>query len=326
MRVRAVRAIVPLFALVFSLAVSPAGAAGGARLALTLLDQAKLVILADTGALAGEFPTGPGPRGIAEQGGRLFVANRGLESDAGSTVSIIDPRVNPASREVKLCERCAPRALAFDRRGTLWMSAQAHQALYRIDPPYEQPSASVVVAWGWPTEIDVLPEADLVAVGFRGAPVMAFVDAIKMSASRVETGPVPETVAVRPGSGEVWAALNPSAQLVIVRGGKAERIAGPRYPLDIGFTPDGSRALVTSGGEPGLVLIDAATRKEVARVALGSMPRELAVSPDGSRVAVALPEAKKVAIVRLGERPAVEREVAVGGTVGGMIWIPDRQR
>ena len=305
-------------------APAPSGASG--RLAVSMLDRAEVVFFDTAGQIVGRAPTAHGPRGLALFDGKLYAAARGVEDIPGSTIAEIDAVRMLKLRDISACARCAPRALAFDANGTMWMSAQAHNAVYVMRPPYEAPLGSVVVAWGWPTQLVALSGREAVAVAFRGTSSAAVLDTRR--ATPVEIGPTPEVVAARPGVAEAWYALNPAGQLASVRlpeeGAPAvERFGQVPFPQGIAFTTNGRYALVTSGGARALVVFDAASRAETARLVFETAPREIAISPDGTRAALYFPETKRVAIVRIdGPAPARESEFSLSGTPGDLIWIP----
>lgn len=318
--------VIQLIAAVTFLSLAPSSLAADGRLVVSMLDRAEVVFLSLSGEIVGRVPTAHGPRGMALHGGKVYVAARGVEDIPGSTIAEIDAARMIKLRDIVACARCAPRALAFDSQGTLWLTGQAHQAVYLMLPPYEEPLGSVVVAWGWPTEIVPLAGREAVAVGFRGAPQAAVID--RGRSIPVDLGPVPEFVAARPGAVEAWFALNPAGQLAVVRRPDdgdpvVERFGKIRYPQGIAFTPDGRRALVTSAGEKALVVIDAVTHEEIGRLGFESAPRDLISSPDGARAALYFPETKRVAIVKLDPAaPVLEREFELAGIPGDLLWIP----
>jgi hypothetical protein len=305
---------------------APAAPAASGRLAVSMLDHAEVVFLDTAGQIVGRAPTAHGPRGMALYEGKLYAAARGVEDIPGSTIAEIDVARMIKLRDISACARCAPRAVAFDATGTMWMSAQAHHAVYVLRPPYEAPVGSIVVAWGWPTQVAAISGREAVAVAFRGTPTGAILDTVH--ATPVELGPTPEAVAARPGAPEAWYALNPAGQLASVRlpaegAPVVERFGQVPFPQAIAFTASGRRALVTSGGARALILFDAATREETGRLVFETAPREIAVSPDDARAALYFPETKRVAIVRIdGPAPVRESDFLLSGAPGDFLWIP----
>lgn len=308
-----------------SSSVLAAGAEG--RVAACLLDLKQVAVWDAGGTLVARIPVGAGPRGLAWRDGRLFVANRGEDKSPGSTISIIRSDTLEVLEQPEVCAGCAPRGLTFDSRGVLWITGQAHQAVYKVEPPYREPAASVVVSWGWPTEIALGP-GPLLTVGFRGGQAVALIDPVAFRSTRLDLGPVPEVLAARPGSGEVWAAMNPAGQIAVLRdtssGPSAERWTGPAFPQDLAFTADGNRLLVTAGSAQALIVFDATTRRETGRLVFDSPPREIAVAPGGGRAVVHLPENKQLVFVTLSGEGRVVREksVSVPGVISDLLWIP----
>ena len=104
----------------------------------------------------------------------------------------------------------------------------------------------------------------------------------------VPVGIEPVSVAVRPGTDEVWVANHLSDSVSVVDGVAGRLIATIRVgdePTDVAFAS--GRAFVSlAGAEDRVVVFDAATRAErCARIEIfGDDPRAMAVSPDGSRV------------------------------------------
>jgi len=94
------------------------------------------------------------------------------------------------------------------------------------------------------------------------------------------------------------------------------------------FTPDGKLVLVSGLGTfgPGaapstanLVVLDAASRKEVKQLSLGGGSAGILVDPDGSRAFVAVSGGNKVAIIDL-KTLSVTGEIAPLGQPDGMAW------
>lgn len=95
------------------------------------------------------------------------------------------------------------------------------------------------------------------------------------------------------------------------------------------FTPNGKYVLVSGGvGRPGtapsapavsLVVLDAATRKEVKQLALGGNAAGILMDPAGGRAFVAVSGGNKVVVVDLN-RLSVTNEISPVGQPDGMAW------
>jgi YVTN family beta-propeller protein len=83
------------------------------------------------------------------------------------------------------------------------------------------------------------------------------------------------------------------------------------------FTPDGKLAVVSAG--PNLVILDAATRQEVKRLAVGHGSGGIQMQPDGACAYVAFGPDGFVAVVDLKTLEVVGR-IDVGGGPDGLAW------
>ncbi len=86
------------------------------------------------------------------------------------------------------------------------------------------------------------------------------------------------------------------------------------------FTPDGARVLVSDLDAGQLVVVDARTRKEITRVALGKMIEGILMSPDGSKAYVAENGDDTVAVVDLKTLTVTSR-IKPGRGPDGMAWV-----
>jgi YVTN family beta-propeller protein len=85
------------------------------------------------------------------------------------------------------------------------------------------------------------------------------------------------------------------------------------------FTPDGKRVLVSSLGGPDLVVLDAATRREIKRIPIGHGAAGIVIQPDGTRAFVACSPDNYVAVIDL-KSLAVTGHIQAGGEPDGMAW------
>ena len=267
---------------------------------------------------------------MAVQDGKLYVANRGLDRAPGSSITRIDLATLTPEATLLACEGCAPYGLLFDGKKRLWMSSQAHHAVYRLDPPYTSPAGSVLASWGWPTELAEMGGGKLL-VGMRGADDVGILDEEGMSIQRLGVGPVPASVFPRPGKEEAWIATNPMSALHSVRGeGKEyteEKFATPGFLGDGVFTPDGRLVLVCSGEAMAVLVYDPESGKERGRLVLDRAPQRIVMAPDGDYVAVTLGGSAEIVLVDISdpEHPALETRFPVEGRIGGLLWLSSAQ-
>jgi DNA-binding beta-propeller fold protein YncE len=128
---------------------------------------------------------------------------------------------------------------------------------------------------------------------------------------------------VAPGEKELWAANAQDGTISILD------LAGKRVSdtLEVSvkganrlkFTPDGKLVLVSTLGGPELTILDAATRKVVKRVKIGSGAAGIEMNPDGSRAYVACTPDNYVVVVDLKKLDVTEHFDA-GKQPDGMAW------
>jgi DNA-binding beta-propeller fold protein YncE len=309
----------------------PPVAAEEGRLALTMRDEARLEIRGVDGELLGEVPTGPGPRAITLHGGKLFVANRGLGQTPGSTVTVVDGNAATIESTLGVCLECAPRDLLFDAAGRMWFTGQAHQVLYWSFPPYEFPAGSIVVGLGWPSTLARLDDGKTILVGFREGGLLALVDTERQTFSRIEAITAPTFVAARGGTREFWVGSDRGSAVVLLRAPdsadelpRTEVILPQAFLGGIAFTPDGRFAVLSQVAVNSVTVLDASDGSVVSRHELEGQPGEVAVSRDGRRIAVNVPERKRIEILALDGKGGVSPAggFAVPGAIGDLEWLP----
>ncbi len=141
--------------------------------------------------------------------------------------------------------------------------------------------------------------------------------------ANVSTGKGPEGIDISPDEKEVWAANSQDGTVAVIDAKKKKVVAKIELKTQrsnrLKFTPDGKLALVSDMGEGELVIVDAATRKEVKRLAVGKSPEGILVQPDGARAFVALSGEDKVAVVDL-KTLEVTTTFAAGKNPDGLAW------
>lgn len=315
-------------ALVFALACAgapPCGAAAPPRLVLADAERHEVVFLAADGSIAGRAPTGPAPGALALDRGRLLVAAGGTERAPGSTVTLVDPATMTAQRTLFACEACAPRGLAVDPGGTLWLAAERPASLVAVRAPWSRPGHAFTVDGGVPSALAITP-AGLIAATLAGGSDVVIFDPAARTARRVPVGPVPQGIAVRPGHDEVVTIVAPEGRIVTIDAATAGAGAGrpgPAYPAGFAFTPDGRRLLVLGGKDKILAVLDAESGRETSRVRFDESPVRLAVSPDGVTAAVGLASGT-IELLKLTDdgRTARAGRVVHDADIAAMIFVP----
>jgi YVTN family beta-propeller protein len=145
--------------------------------------------------------------------------------------------------------------------------------------------------------------------------------------TNVPAGHGAEGFDVSPDGKEVWAANAQDATATIIDAA-AKRVT-ETLPISLRganrlkFTPDGKRVLISglgAGAGSNLVVLDAATRKEVKQLNLGGGAAGIVIVPDGSRAYVAVSAKNQVAVVDL-KSLEVTGYVSTGKQPDGLAWV-----
>jgi len=131
---------------------------------------------------------------------------------------------------------------------------------------------------------------------------------------------------LRPGADELWVCDGLSKLHVLVPKGMQLKFEWPvgRYPQKLAFTPDGRYVWVTLKGENCVVVLDAGTHQEIARVPTGIYPLDLLVV--GTTVCVSNYGSHDVSLLDLTQRVErarvkVRRNPNALSARGGTLWV-----
>lgn len=132
---------------------------------------------------------------------------------------------------------------------------------------------------------------------------------------------------VSPDGKEIWAANAQDATVTIID--VASKRVTQTLPISVKganrlkFTNDGKRVLISglgAGAGSNLVVLDAASRREVKQINLGGGAAGILIAPDSPRVYVAVSAKDKVAVVDL-KSLEVTGTVSTGRQPDGLAWV-----
>jgi YVTN family beta-propeller protein len=119
----------------------------------------------------------------------------------------------------------------------------------------------------------------------------------------ISVGHGPEGFDLSPDNNEIWAANSHAGTVSVIDVTKkavAETLNIPtRFANRLKFTPDGKVVLISDLGSNDLVVVGAATRKEVKRIKLGGGSAGILMQPDGSRAFVAVGSEDGITVIDL---------------------------
>jgi len=137
----------------------------------------------------------------------------------------------------------------------------------------------------------------------------------------VKVGNGPEGFDVSPDGKELWAANSHDGTVSVIDIEKKSVAATLNVPTRMAnrlkFTPDGKQVFISDLGGDGVVVLDAATRKEIKRISLNGGSAGILMQPDGARVYVA--SGNGVSVIDL-KTLAVAGRVETGRNPDGLGW------
>ena len=291
-------------------------------------DASELAIVdPGTWKVVGRVPTGQTPHEVAvsDDGKVALATNYGPERN-GTTLSVIELDAQKEIHRVELEGLRGPHGVIY-LKGKFYFTAEGSNAIARYDV------ATNRVDWRVPTSQEGTHM--LVATPDGGTIFTANIRSNSVSCIRVEqktgrykvtqvaVGKGPEGIDLSPDGGEVWAANSGDGTVSIIDVGSC-RVIGTvdvktKRSNRVRFTKDGNLALISDLGAGEVVVMDAATRKEVKRLKLGSSVEGILMLPDGARAIVAVSGDNHLAILDLKTLEVVST-FETGKDPDGMGW------
>ncbi len=329
------KAIAALFALaLFVLAIrTPAQSPTPSPSLLVLNKEDATLSIIDPVTLktVAQIPTGEAPHEVAvsDDGKFAFVANYGARTP-GNTISVIDLLARKELRRVDLGALRRPHGITF-AEGKVWFTAEENKLIAHYDPASNQLDWLFGLGQDRTHMLVFSTDRSQLFTSNIGSDSITLLqrssDPSGWSAVNIPVGKGPEGGDVSPDGREFWAANSADGTVSIIDVA-AKKVA---QTLDLHvkrsnrlkFTPDGKLVLVSdlSGNE--LVILDAASRKEIKRLNLGRQPEGILVPPDGSRAYVALAGEKTVAVLDLKTLEVTAR-ISTGNGPDGLAWAPHK--
>jgi YVTN family beta-propeller protein len=240
---------------------------------------------------------------------------------------MIDLAARKELRRIDVAPLSRPHGLAF-AGGKLYFTAEADKKIARYDP------AANTIDWQFETGQNsthmVLPAKDARTlftsnIGSDSVSVIEQGPAGIWTQTVVPVGKGPEGLDLSSDGRELWSAhsRDGGVSIVDVRTKKVTQTinAGTKRSNRIKLTADGRFALISDLEAGDLVVLDAGTRKEIKRLALGKMPEGILIPPGGSRAFVAVNGDNHVAVVDLKTWQVIKK-IATGVGPDGMAWAP----
>lgn len=316
---------------------------------LAIVDPATLKVVA-------KVPVGDDPHEvIASADGRTaYVSNYGF--GRFHTLAVVDLVARKAEQPIDLGALNGPHGLAF-AGGETWFTAEGAKALGRYDPATKKVDLILGTGQNRTHMIWVSADGQRIVTTNVSSGTVTLVDReeVKMgppppgaggpggpspsggpgggpppgprmdwNETVVKVGDGSEGFDVSPDGREVWVANAQDGTVSVIDMAAKSVVATLTVDVPganrLKFTPDGKRVLVSAQG---IVVLDAATRAVVKRIATGEGAGGIVMSPDGRRAYASVSRTSYVAVIDL-QTMTVVGKVEAGGEPDGLAWAVRR--
>jgi YVTN family beta-propeller protein len=301
---------------------------------LAIVDPLSLKVVA-------RVPVGPDPHEvIASSDGRFaYVSNYG--GGAYSTLAVVDLVGQKALPPIELGALRGPHGLEF-AAGRVWFTAEAADVIGSYDTNsgkidwvlgtgqkrthmlFVYHALNTIVTANVSSGTMSVIEKRAGGVTGRGPGGSSQVD---WDQTVIGVGRGPEGFDVSPISGEIWVANAQDGTVSIIDLAARKVIqtldANVAGANRLKFTPDGKRVFISTLRGSDLVIIDAATRRDVKRLNIGHGAAGILMQPDGSRAYVACTPDNYVTVVDLKSLEVTGR-IEAGKQPDGLAWAVRR--
>ena len=317
-------------------------------LALSKRDHSLAIVDPTTLKVLAKIPVGNDPHEViaSADGKTAWVSNYGFGSF--NTLAAIDLVAQKPLSAVDLGALRGPHGLDF-QGGKVWFTAEAAKVIGSYDPASGKIDFILGTGQNRTHMIWVAPDLKRIVTTNVNSGTVSIIEKVIRpqgpppggNAMQPPPGPPPgppvpdwdETVVkvgsrsegfdVSPDQKEIWVANAGDGTVSIIN--MASKSVTDTLSADVRganrlkFTPDGSRVLISSLGNPDLVVLDVATHKEVRRVHVGRGSAGIQMQPDGKRAFVACSPDNYVAVIDLQTYEVTSR-LDVGPEPDGLAW------
>lgn len=301
---------------------------------LAIVDPASLQVVA-------RVPVGDDPHEVvaSSDGARAYVSNYGF--GAFHTLAVVDLIRQTPLPAIDLGALRGPHGLVF-RDGKVWFTAEAARCIGSYDPATGKIDWVMGLGQNRTHMLYVFPGARRIITTNVNSGTVTILEKYGLKPGEtmpgmpkgailppggdwlltvIPVGSRDEGFDVSPDGREAWVA-NAGDGTISIIDVAAKRVTATLAANVPGanrlkFTPDGRLVLVSAGRYA--VILDAATHREVKRIAIGHGSAGILVQPDGARAFVACSPDNYVAVIDL-KTLAVVGHIDAGGNPDGMAW------
>ena len=302
-----IRCVLSLAALATIASVAASQTPSPARL-LVLLRNASALAIVDpaSGHVLGRVPVGKDPHEVAvtPDGKMAFVAS------PSEGISVIDVPAMKELRRVDTGALSAPHDVLY-AGGKVYFTAEGFKTIGRYDPAANKIEWMLGIGQDGTHMMVLAKDQQTMWVPNRGSNSISVIDGVAGGPPKFRTtaipvpGKTPEGLDLSPDGRELWTATRGDGGVSIID--TTSRKVTQSFNLKLTdanrlkFTPDG-KVLILDGGTGTLIVLDAASRKEIKRLKVApgdSGDGGIFVMPDGSRAYLGLRDDHSVVVIDL---------------------------
>ena len=291
---------------------------------MAIVDAASLKVFA-------RVPAGEDPHEIvaSDDGKFAYISNYGAFGNPQHTLSVVDLSARKALPAVDLGSLIAPHGLDFVN-GKVYFTVEGSKAIGRYDPASKRIDWTLGVGQNRTHMLLVGHDENRIYTSNVNSDSISILDRDKKGdasgwiQTTIPVGKGPEGFDVSPDGKELWASNSHDGTISVIT--LASRSVTETFETHtqavnrVKFTPDGKLVLLSDLRTGDLVVIDAATRKEVKRISLGRGCAGILIVPDGTRAFVAVSADNNIAVVDL-KTLSVTARIPTGNGPDGMAWV-----
>jgi YVTN family beta-propeller protein len=307
--------------------------ASSATAQLLVLNKEGNVAVVDpaTQKVLGKGPTGNGPHEVVSTtDGKLAVAsNYGTAQQPGHTLSVIDIRTHK-DHVVDLSPQTRPHGL-FAADGKVYFTCEGTKTIGAYDPATNRVDWVLGTGQDGTHMIALSKDGSKIFTSNTGSGTTSIFERAGNSGdwhqTVVKVGRGSEGFDISPDEKELWTA-NAGDETVSIIDIATKKVTDT-FAVDskrsnrLKFTPDGKRVLISDFATGNLLVIDAASRKEIKRIKVGTGIAGILVSLDGSKAYIGATPDNYVGVVDL-KTLAMAGKISTGQGPDGMDWVSTR--
>jgi YVTN family beta-propeller protein len=300
-----------------------------ALLVLEKEDKSLAIVNPATLKIVGRVPAGEDPHEVVatQDGSRAYISNYGGFQTPQNTLSVADLTSQKALPTVGLGPLRAPHGLEM-LNGKVYFTAEGSKLIGCYDPERRQLDWVLGTGQGRTHMLKLKPDLSAIFTANMSSNTISIFEQDKNSDSsgwtetNIPVSPAPEGFDVSPDGKELWAASHQEMVTIIdIANKKVVQTINvhTKFANRLKFTPDGKNVLISDLGNGDLIVLDAASRKEIKRMSLGRGCAGILIVPDGSVAYVAVSADNNVAVVDL-KTLSVTGRIATGKGPDGLAW------